>query len=280
MSNGRFFKRSYHLTFTDEVTGKSRTYTELDIKFNIKKMICQHKYEAKISILGLSFQTINEITATSIMSPIVARQLKKRVTLTAGYDGNETALFTGYIVHAVCGTPPEMWLHITADNYVEDVQEVYKFNSKKGIPLLTVFKNAAKTIGWQPVIWYTGENLPCSEFAFVGNKTNMVSSLNQLANWEVFNDGQFLYAVDKRVDKDSIGVVERKSGLIRVTNVDYVGASFQTWLRNDYPLARSVELKSELIPAANGKYRIYEKEYNGHYRGGEWFTIYHGIRQH
>lgn len=280
MSNAAFYKRSYHLTFTDEVTGVSKTYTDLDIKFNISRMIVQAKMEASIDVLGLSWNTINEITATSIMSPPEARQLRKRVTLTAGYDGNEMALFTGYISYAICDPPPEMWLHMKADNYNEDVSSQYQLSIAKGTRLKDVFNYAANKIGFQPKWEYTGDNKECSEMLITCNsKTGVIKAVNDLADWMVFYDNQFLFACDNR-DKASIGTVNRNTGLIRVNKVDYVGVAFQTWIRNEYPLAAYVNLESELIPAANGKYFIVSKTFNGHYRGNEWFTIYDCIRYH
>lgn len=280
MSNKAFYNRSYHLTFTDEVTGFTRTYTELDIKFSLKRAIIQAKNEASIDILGLSWDMINELTATSIMSPISARQLRKRVTLTAGYEGNEAAIMTGYIVHATCDPPPEMWLHLVVDNYVEDVHDVYNISISQGVRLKDLFMYACKQIGFQPKWEYTGDNKVCSSWnVSCGNKTSVIKYLNELANWHVFEDNQFLYAVDY-VPKKNAGTVNRRTGLIRVTNVDYIGVAFQTWIRNDYPLASNINLESELVPAASGKYWIYTKEFKGHYRGNEWFVTYDCRRNH
>lgn len=281
MSSKAFFNRSYHLTITDELTKKSRTYTELDIKFSVKRPVGPCKVEAHISILGLSAQTINELTAVSIMAPVQAFQKKKRITLTAGYEGNETAIFTGYITHAVCDPPPNMWLHITAYTFSEDVQEVFKCSLKNGTKLKDAFEYAAKLLGYTPKWEYTGFNKDVAGWTICGNRTNIIQCLNELASWYVFVDGQFLYAVDKHIkyrQSAVSGSLDRKNGLIRVLDVNYYGATFQTWLRNDVPLARFVKLVSELIPSASGVYNIYEKEYRGHFRGDEWFTIYSGKR--
>lgn len=282
MSNKRYFKRSYHLRLKDELTGNTKDFSSIDIKFHVNRMVAQQKIEATIDILGLTVDSINLLTATSVMSPTTARQYKKRITLTAGYEGNEVHIFSGYVTSASVDQPPEMWVHIKADNIFEDIHEVFDISCSPDMTAHEIFEYCAKQMGMTPKDDTTfSKNVKPGGLSTIGTKTNIIQQLTLLCpNWQVFFDNGLLYAVDTSLEaREVVGCVCADTGLLAVSGVTYLGCDVVTWLANDYPLSQWIEVKSQLMPSANGKYRIMTKEFKGHFRGKEWYTTYHTIRR-
>lgn len=280
MANQRFFKRSYHLKIQDEQAGTTKDLSALDVKFHVHRMVGQHKFEADIDILGLSAESINSITATSVMSPVSARSQRKKIILSAGYENAEVAIFSGYIVSAYTDSPPQMWLHIKADNYLEDNNHtIYDISLEEDVKLFDILEYVGKQIGCVVINKSTQSNNPVGGFYYFGTQTDIVSGLSDLADWEVFVDNGFLYAVDRIGSSDGNMKVNRHTGLLATSSVTYIGADMTMFLQEPCALGQSVELESELMPSASGKYRIISLEFTGHFRGEKWYTILHGIRQ-
>lgn len=284
MSSKRFFKREYKLVIEDGQSGETYILTNLDIKFKAQKYVACVKFEAQIDILGLSKDVVNSLVATSLYDPhSVVTKLRKHIVLKAGYAGSLVDVFDGYVVHASVDSPPNMWVHLTVNNFIEDVHDVYDISCSKDMTINAVFDYVAQRFGWTPrnetttsVMFHAGA------FNVLGTKSKVMKQLQlMMPQWRIFYDNGLLYAVDKdSMDdkKKQYQKINRESGLLSVSGIDLVGGNFTTWLANDVPLSRWIDVESELYKPASGLYRVISKQFVGHFRGREWYTTYECLR--
>lgn len=280
MSSSRFFKRTYELTITDEASGWSKTFTDLDIRFNIKRYKTQTAFKAEIGVLGLSHEDINRISVTATSMWYEALRMRKTITLSAGYDGNNSLIFKGFIVNAVPTSPPEMWLNMTAVNYTDIGGPVYQITMAKGSTLADIANYVAYRLD-MPINadMFTQGNVRTNGMTVIGGKTEVLSALKKVyRNWNVYEDLGILVVTDQPLDASKGGNVEfsLKSGLLSLSNVTFYGVDVTTFLQDVPMFTNSFSVKSEMIPSANGTYKLIGKEFVGHYRGREWFSKFIG----
>lgn len=286
MSKHNFYGRSYHLTLTDERTANKKVFTELDIKFSIKKIVFPCRYTAKISILGLPWTEMNDIAATSIYdAPTAARKFRKRVSLTAGYINRETEIFSGYIVMASIQRPPEMWLDMTVVNFIDNLDGNVNLSWKDGMTAKMILDETAKKMNIPVAYKYSGLDAINNELGptvINGGWLSVFQKLDKLANWNVYYDNGFIFVVDqpfKTRYNENPRTINQENGLLKVKNVDLIGCSVQTYLDSTASMSAYMNVDSQLMPVANGKYWINSITHEGHFRGNEWFTTYDGIRR-
>lgn len=98
----------------------------LDVKFDINHPVGSASSNARISILGLSYERIYQLTSWAGEATAFSRCILIRVY--AGYGDKNIVtrvsdvdmIFQGYIINAYPTTPPEMWLNIEARSYFFD----------------------------------------------------------------------------------------------------------------------------------------------------------------
>ena len=285
MSNKNIYQRSYHLTIVDELTGVSKTYTNLDIKFRIKKVMAPTRYTAKISVLGLSWETMNNISATSLYDITTAAQkLKKRIILKAGYVDNEVEIFGGYIVAATIQSPPDMWLNMTVCNYVDFAEGSKSLSYGAGMTAKQIAFAVSDSLKIPIVYKCKNQEAATTKLGptvISGNWSAIFKRLQKLASWEVFYDNGFIYIADNSfadLSNELELTFNKRTGLIKVNSIDFISCSITTFLNQNANLSNIMNVESELMPVVNGKYRIFTKEYFGHFRGKEWYSTFYGMR--
>lgn len=100
---------------TDTSKPKFTVLKGLDFKFDISKPVGAVCLDAKISVLGLSWDNI--VKYATYAADAIAYAKKYRIRVFAGYGSDENAkcIFDGYITRAMPATPPpDIWLEITA----------------------------------------------------------------------------------------------------------------------------------------------------------------------
>ena len=286
MSNPNFYNRAYKLTLLDEQSGKKKEFTQLDIRFSIKKIVLPCRYTAKISILGLPLDEMNDIAALSAYDMLTAaKKFRKRISLEAGYGKELHSVFSGYILMANIQKPPNMWLDMTATNFIDNLDGSVNLSFKEGLTPKDVLTSVLNQMHLTPVNTYTGADATSKRLGptvINGGWSDVFKKLNDLADWNIYYDNGVVFVVDqpfKTTANSKPRKIDRMNGLLTVRNVDYIGCSVQTYLNPNATLSAYMEVESELIKAANGKYWINSITHEGHFRGNEWFTTYDGIRR-
>ena len=272
-----YWKRVGHVE-VENASGRMVSFSGLDFKFKVKS--CGDIYqEFSVGILGLSAQTINDLT---VWSPAKAIDRPRKIAVYAGYaDSGEELIATGYIWYAIPTNPPEMWMNFECKHYLlleEQVKEPRTLDDK---PISEIFQAVANECGMRSDFRATGGDKK-GRFKIEGRKDALAKSFARTFGKTVYDNSGMLVCTDEhgeRREPQRAVRIDGDNGLLSVGNIDIVGARLTTRLRTDIGMCEWVSLRSKLIPSANGDYFVIEKELKGHFRGDEWQSEYRCLRK-
>lgn len=273
-------------------TSRLRALHGIDFKFNCKKVsdMTTTASNAKVSILGLSRETVKFLT--TLDPPGVERQKAIRVRVYASYeDFGENLIFDGDITNAVPNVPPNNWIDIEAfvGNYRNNALITKTINGETTIKDL--IEDIADTLYLTPR-WLQENTKGVKEeqkrkiwgFDSTGTLQDLLTAVNKVSNFIVHQEGLELvirYDFDKATgNRNSVPLISEKTGMVgipkimtgRITSDGRVAMlQVTTFINPSLRLWDEVYLQSVYIPDANGVYTIIDVEYNGHYRGTEWY---------
>lgn len=281
--NELFWNRVGHVEIENSQSGMM-SFSGLDFKFRIQKI--GHIYtEFDVSILGLSRETINELT---VLGPEQARKLNRQVRVFAGYGDQESEIARGCIWYAKPTVPPEMWMNFKCMKFLDfkdPVQNVDPVESGKKIE--DVFKRIGQILGLTPDWRATSVDKTkkiTADYCFNGKRKLMIPELfAQDFGVVVYEDDGLIIAQDnpnvQMPPQHGNHELDMEHGLLGLGNIDIFGGEVTARLNDSYKLFDYVNLTSMLIPKASGKYLLTEKTLVGHFRGEEWFSKYRLLRK-
>lgn len=273
----------------------------LDFKFNIKKLsdMTATNCEATVSILGLSRETIHSLATTR--PPAIEQNMRKRVRVYASYeDFGDNLIFDGDIVMAKPNIPPDNWLDIRAfvGNYRHT--QLHSSSINGSIQIQQLMKNCAKELGLKNVKFVDYETKQVREemtrmingFDCSGTSEDLLQMLNRVSDFLVFEDNRTLMCKlrnDGRRPRKSAALVSESTGMVGIPEVlvgsatgkgkkdptDMTSSSLRLkvkcFINPSIQLWDLVYLQSVYLPDVDGYYTVNEIEYNGHFRGQEWY---------
>lgn len=278
----RYWKRAGYVAIQDRGGNMVRyggSYDSLDFKFSGEKTGDIYR-DFTVGILGLSLDTINDLTAWGVEG----FKRKRRIQVFAGYDIDALAnpIFDGFIVEAIPTSPPDMWLNMKCMiNFDNDIP-VDRPRSFCGT-IDEIFKEIAKELGLGSRI--EAKKIDSEKeytFTIDGTRTGLARKFADAFDLTVVADNGVLIAYDKRPwldDPKNQIELSMDTGLLGIGSLTVTGLVARMRL-NDYPKMGSwMKLKSTLIPQANGDYCVIKKRHIGHYRGDDWYTELKCIRK-
>lgn len=253
----------------------------LDFKFE-GVMIGDITPSFTVSILGLGIEKINELT---VWNPQESTARRRGIRVFAGYekDGINNPIFEGYVFEAIPTNPPEMWLNFRCLMNIDKktpVEEQKRFERK---PLSEILKGIADALG-KSSRWdaekVSGSKL--ANFTLTGMTPQMAcEEFADRFNVLVYTDGDVLVAADRdgqTNDPKNAIPVSTETGMLGISALNVSGATITTRLNRKIKLFSWIDLKSTIVPKANGKYFAVNVVHKGHFRGKEWVTIAKLIR--
>lgn len=283
-NNGeKYWKRVGHISINGVNYGSDDN--ALDFRFRIRKVLAAQRFEASIDILGLSLETIHELTMWQPWNVSIAKE--RTIEVYAGYeDEGEKLLFSGYIYEARPTNPPNMWLNIKADN-LSFLDKKLEQGCKRG---KCKFKKYLKELV-DNAYFESGKRLALKIASDVENKdlynpyyNSTLSTLPQYIEslHDVFSyiDNGCLYVVNRNPKEyptmRGIYVLNVDTGLLGIGKYDYSQIEAKMRLDTRFGMNDFIWIQSELYPEnATGAFLVNEVEYNGHLRGQEWETVIH-----
>lgn len=271
-----YWKRVGHVE-VENAAGKMIAYSGLDFKFKVKS--CGDIYQDfSVSILGLSAETINDLT---VWSPTRAINRPRRISVFAGYEsGGEELVATGYIWYAIPTNPPEMWMTFECKRYLILETVIDEPRTVSGTRR-EIFSAIAAECGMR-ADYRASDVDEKGRFEISGKKSALVEKFSKTFDKTVYDNAGSLICLDNHQEYKTPGSayrIDADNGLLSVGNIDMVGARLVTRLRTDIGLCEWVRLTSILIPSASGDYFVIEKELKGHFRGEEWQSEYRCLRK-
>lgn len=285
-------------TATVNVVGSSlRALDDIDFKFECKKVCDMTTFQnyANVSILGLSRETIQFLATYRNMAEELKSQ--KRVRIFASYkDWGDNLIFDGDITLAKPSIPPENWLNIEANVNNERGEELYSKSFIKRIRFHEAVEALARDMGLKNVQWkncdeedgIAEKRKEIAPFAILGTKAQIIKELGRMSNFIVFEDcGSLMLQFDENKpftsysgmpvtiseENGMIGVPQVKTGIGQSgdNNQKFGIVEVKTFINPSIRMWDIVNLKSVYLPDMNGLYSVSQIEYNGHFRGQEWY---------
>lgn len=321
----KYFGRYYHLVIEqDGKDGKKELLNAetlpgkpaLDIKFSTSypRGAGLNARQGEISVLGLSFEKMTNITRLAALDKGRALSERIRVKLDAGYfsSAGRSSIFDGIIWNASLTSPPEMWLTMQVSEInpfgpklleEEDIKkgkrsplkERYEsivalmndialyYGEKEGIDLRFQDMRKDKSIG----NGLKGFHTPTELNSCTLKEALTFLSGNLASNWMFLltrasdgTSGKMArviegYAKDDNTQYDSRNIiVDADHGLLSVSGISVLGGEVTTFLNKSSDAISHLKLTSKLNPHANGRYFILNTTHKGHYEGNEWYTTY------
>lgn len=253
----------------------------LDFKFE-GKIVGGVTPEFTVGILGLSMDTINDLT---VWNPEESTKAKRGIRVYAGYqkDGIANPLFDGYIFEALPTNPPEMWINFKCLMNINGTRPITEKEWFEDTEIRRIFKAIGDRWGmltrWD-AIKTSAETK--GNFIISGKTPQMlIDEFSHKFNVIIYAEHGILVCQDREPwtkepkDAQKLSIA---TGLLGVSGLQPVGATFTRRLDDTNKIFSWVELESKLIPKANGMYQVIEKTHKGHFRGEEWVTILRTIR--
>ena len=271
-----YWQRVGHVE-VENASGHMVSYSGLDFKFKVKA--CGDIYQDfSVSILGLSAETINDLT---VWSPAKAIERPRRISVYGGYaNSGEELIATGYVWYAIPTNPPDMWMTFECKKYLilEDIVRNPRIISGTK---REIFDAVAEECSLRPY-YIASEDDAKVTFEISGKKSLLVSKFSRAFDKTTYEDSGTLICIDNgawREKPERAVRIDSYSGLLSINNIDNLGARLVTRLRTDLGLYRWVYLNSALIPSASGNYLVVEKELKGHFRGNDWLCEFRCLRK-
>ena len=271
-----YWQRVGHVE-VENANGRMVSYGGLDFKFKVKA--CGDIYQDfSVSILGLSAETINDLT---VWSPARAIERPRRITVYGGYaNSGEELIATGYIWYAIPTNPPDMWMTFECKKYLILETIVRNPRTVSGTRR-EIFEAVAEECSFRPEYRAIGGDVK-GTFEISGKKSLLVAKFSRAFDKATYEDAGTLICIDNGAERktpERAVRIDSYSGLLSMGNIDNLGARLVTRLRTDLGLYRWVYLNSALIPSASGNYLVVEKELKGHFRGDDWLCEFRCLRK-
>lgn len=277
-----FWNRVGHVE-VEQPDGSFTRHSGLDFRFDVQMSGCTYaRFSA--GICGLSRNSLNSLITwpqpESYANP-------RHVKVFAGYEqGGESLIAEGGIFSAIPTSPPNVWLNVEACKFLESRRPIEGVEPMKQASFQGIFRKAAEVCGLTPgpldgirTVDVKGGKF---DFAFTGSVEMLPQRLGEAFNLIVYEQDGRMLALDRKMEYTTPGDamdVDREHGLLGIGSIEFNKATVVTRLNDAYRLFTWVNLTSERIPQANGKYWVTGIRHTGHLRGDEWRTTLTMLKQ-
>lgn len=269
---------------------------ELNVKFNFQKHIGNTLYgTGKVSICGLNTDIVK--TLTTIGSVDSAIKERKQIKLYAGYGENKALIIDGTITSALPTIPPNIWINCDVINGYERKLEVKSVSVKANMNLEELSKTVADQIGVKLDFRIKKKSYLSRKMQNFSKNCSLEYLLAGIMEMYPYNPEEDVYGypvayidndtlivdysnfgqVDIEEENRKIYDINKFTGMVGLPELADAGtiASITTLLRPEIKAGDVINLKSEMIPSANGYYNVIGTTYIGEYRGTQWYSQFY-----
>lgn len=256
------------------VRGGLKRFENISSKFRIEKYRGAVMNKARIEIANLAREDVEYLTTYT--SYALAIQQRKRIRISAGYDGQDVALlFDGDITEALPSTPPDVWLKCQAQSGFYNNQTLLTKSIDSPTSVKQLALNIATTLGLE-LDWRASSEKTIGSFNYIGGGSKLINEFNRLGNFIAFEEDGKLKVVDSIVKAERLAgtakILSEESGLIDMPRPNALGLSAKMLLDPTVTCDSLVKLESKRIPAANGFYYVYSLTHEGGLRENSFYT--------
>lgn len=288
-----------------EINGLLKTYEGLAISATGCKYANSNQNDCEIKIANMDTVTRNYILTET--SPFNKNRTPKKIILEVGRKSTGTfQLFTGDITSvtpspassktkgtndnsdgankgggkgaaASSAQPPDITITIralTSDYLKGDIISTSQAGQAK---LSQISQQVANELGLS--LNYQAKERTIANYSFTGGKLNQVKKLNDFGYIDAYVDDGTLVVKDVNVPLNGrVRKLDLSSGMIGIPEITEQGVKVKFLLDNQTTLGGSLEITSQLNPAANGTYTIYKLSFDLASRDTPFYFIAEGQR--
>jgi hypothetical protein len=241
---------------TIEVNGRVKTYQDLFISAVGVKYANPLQDEAEITIYNLDAETQNYILTET--SPYNANQSPKTVTLEAGRESyGTTVIYKGNIIYSSVTQPPDVGviLRCLTGNYLK-TQTLARYQ-----PATTTLSQIASAMAQDlnTTLLFQATDKPIVNYSYTGAALQQLELLAAMGQLNVYIDGDIL--VVKNAGEPIRGTLTQLSastGMIGIPEFTERGVRVKFFVDNKTKIGGGISIVSEIYPAVNGIYVIYQ----------------------
>ncbi len=239
-----------------EINGQVKTYENLFISAVGVKYANPLQNECEITIYNLDPNTQDYILTET--TPYNFNKTEKIVTLYAGRQSyGTTVIFVGNIVYASITQPPDLGvtLRCLTSNWLKT--SVFAANQPATTTLEQIANAIAKNIN--VYLQFEATNKTIGNYSFAGSSLQEVEFLAQMGQLDVFIDDDTLVVKDAGSPlRASVRTLSASTGMIGIPEFTERGVRVKFFIDNKTVLGGAINLQSEIYPAVNGVYVIYQ----------------------
>ncbi len=218
--------------------------------------------ETVIKICNLPKKIRDFITTEASPRNRVKNKNRQKILVEAGRTNiGYSDVFSGDIVSATAGQPPDIWTTFRAITGHFNKTQYVTTKSPQNTTIKKISQDIADGMGL--LLDFTIKDRVVENYGYSGSKSRQVDKLAQLSNSDVFIDDESL--VVKPIEKPSTGNTFNMSaddGMIGAPEINDFGVKIEAYYDGRVKIGNKMILESKINPASNGNYISYKVDYN------------------
>lgn len=246
------------------VTVNEKLYTFEDFAITVQgtKYGSATQNETVIKICNLPKDIRNFITTEASPRERVKNRNRQKILVEAGRtDVGYSEVFSGDIVSATAGQPPDIWTTFRAITGYFNKTQYITTESPQNTTIRNISQGIADSMGL--LLDFSIKDKVVQNYGYSGSKARQIEKLAQISQSDVFVDDESL--IVKPIAKPSTGssfTMSVDNGMIGVPEINDFGVKVEAYYDGRVRVGNEMILDSGVNPAANGRYIVYKVDYN------------------
>lgn len=243
-----------------EIDGRLHVFDDLDIRARGRKSANAKENSCEVVVSNLT--KANRDYLLTATSPFIAnKRTPKRMIVEAGRAGGGLSrLFYGDITSSEISQPPDIGLTLRSKTGAYKKGFVVARNGRDLQPLSAIAAGVAADMGTS--LTFEADDFQIANFSFSGAVGDQVDVL-AAAGVDAYVDDQTL--VVKNIGeglRNRVRILNKHTGMIGVPEFTERGLRVRSLIDAETVLGGTIEVESEINPAANGRYVSYQIEFD------------------
>lgn len=239
---------------TIEFPGDTLTFEGLSIYATGRKYVATLQNTCECTIMNLTKEHRNYILSRT--SPLnVPRQLI-RMSLNVGRESyGAFTLFSGYIQQSRATQPPDIGITLIALTNGFEVGTILSDNQSPLTQLSAIAAQVASNNNLTLDFQATDKQI--ENYSYNGAAAYQIQDLNEMGDIIAFVDNDVLTVVNAGSgNNNGVRLINAATGMVGIPQFSEKGVIIKMMIDNTVQLGNTIQLESEMLPAANGEYIV------------------------
>lgn len=239
-----------------EVDGRVKIYEGLYVYISGMKYANPNQNECEVKIANLDKATRDYILTET--SPFNKNRRRKKIIIEAGRVSYGTSqIFIGDIITATISQPPDLMVTLKALTGNYDKGNVIARSQPAQTSMSNIAKQVAGDLGL--TLDFQATDKVISNYSFTGGSLKQVEKLGEMGAFNAYVDDDVLVVKDVNVPlTGQLRILNLDSGMIGIPEFTEQGVKVKFLLDNKTTLGSALQITSQINPAVNGFYSIYQ----------------------